>query len=477
MKNRTLFFARPVVALALLGVPLSGCGYVKRYEARHAYGHYQEALAAGDMLQARLALTKLVHIDQDVPDYWMELGKLQLQMKDYRDAYDAFAHAHELDRTNVDVLSYMAQLALLSGDVDTAREHAEAIALLAPQNPVVTIVRGYVALKTGELDNAEKQADTVLASSPNEPFAKILKSRVLIAQGRTNDAIALLEDQHRMVPQDRSAIAGLTDLYRLRNDWRDVARIQFDAHRLDPKDSKVTLLAVEAFLRAGEVGAAAQMSAPLLSPAADPQLLDNALELWARYAPQGSSLPNALNLANAVSGDRRVAFADYFNRIGKADAAAALLPSTQLPVTHSNARWNAVLAQSLALQGRDGEAKHLFDLVLDREPDQVEALRGRSALEAKSGSSQAVIDAQRLVTISPTSGEDRVLLARAYLAAGKDNEVRRTLWQAFRDLPDDERVFSALKSVLVSTGDADGLRRLSDEFNDRRNTKLMKDLV
>jgi Flp pilus assembly protein TadD len=219
------------------------------------------------------------------------------------------------------------------------------------------------------------------------------------------------------------------------------------------------------------------MSAPLLSPAADPQLLDNALELWARYAPQGSSLPNALNLANAVSGDRRVAFADYFNRIGKADAAAALLPSTQLPVTHSNARWNAVLAQSLALQGRDGEAKHLFDLVLDREPDQVEALRGRSALEAKSGSSQAVIDAQRLVTISPTSGEDRVLLARAYLAAGKDNEVRRTLWQAFRDLPDDERVFSALKSVLVSTGDADGLRRLSDEFNDRRNTKLMKDLV
>ncbi|HSU68617.1 MAG TPA: tetratricopeptide repeat protein, partial [Tepidisphaeraceae bacterium] len=209
MKNRTLFFARSVVVLALLGAPLSACGYVKRYEARHAYGHYQEALAGGDMLQARLALTKLVHIEQDVPDYWIELGKLQLQMKDYRDAYDAFSHAHELDRTNVDVLSYMAELALLSGDVDTASEHAEAIALIAPQNPVVTIVRGYVALKTGELANAEKQADTVLASSPNEPFAKVLKSRVLIAQGRTDDAIALLEDQHRTVPQDRSAIAGL----------------------------------------------------------------------------------------------------------------------------------------------------------------------------------------------------------------------------------------------------------------------------
>src|SRR5690349_8289918 len=112
--------------MALLALPLSACGYVKAYQARHAYGHYQVALAAGDMVQARYALTKLVHIDQDVPDYWIELGKLELQMKDYRGAYDAFAHAHELDRTNVEVLSSMAELALLSGDVDTASEHAEA---------------------------------------------------------------------------------------------------------------------------------------------------------------------------------------------------------------------------------------------------------------------------------------------------------------------------------------------------------------
>jgi hypothetical protein len=70
-----------------------------------------------------------------------------------------------------------------------------------------------------------------------------------------------------------------------------------------------------------------------------------------------------------------------------------------------------------------------------------------------------------------------VLLAETYLAARNADQVRRTLWDAFRDLPDNERVFSALKSVLVSTGDADGLRRLVDEFNDRRSAKLMKDLV
>jgi hypothetical protein len=81
------------------------------------------------------------------------------------------------------------------------------------------------------------------------------------------------------------------------------------------------------------------------------------------------------------------------------------------------------------------------------------------------------------VTISPDSAEDRLILARAYLVAGNRNEVRRTLWDAFQALPDDERIFSALKSVLVSTGDADGQRRLTDEFNDGRTARLMKELV
>lgn len=466
------------MGLALLCLSLSGCGYVRAHQARVAYGHYQAALAAGDLLQARNALLNLVQIQQDVAPYWIELGKLQLQMGAYREAYDAFAHAHELDRSNVEVLSTMAQMALLTGDVQTASEHADALALVSPDNPVVTIVRGYAALKSGELEKAQKQADAVLATSPNESFSTILKSRVFIAEGRFDDAIALLEDQHRSVPKDRSAIKGLTELYKARGDWRNVARIQSDAHRLDPKDAKISLAAIEAFLRAGDLAGARNMSAPLLSSTADPQLLDDVLALWARFSPNKTPLPDGIKLANALSGDRRVSFANYYNRIGQPAIAAALLGSSQLPVTHTNARWNAVLAQSMALQGRTSDAMRLFGQVLAREPDQREALRGRSALEAQIGpTKQAILDAQRLVTIAPDSGEDRVLLARAYLAAHNGDEVRRTLWQAFRDLPEDERVFSALHSVLVSTNDVDGQRRLSDEFADHRRSTLMKDLV
>jgi predicted Zn-dependent protease len=158
--------------------------------------------------------------------------------------------------------------------------------------------------------------------------------------------------------------------------------------------------------------------------------------------------------------------------------ASALLGPSQLPVTHVNAPLNAAVAQSLALQGRTAEAKALFDQVLMREPDQPEALRDRSALEARTGNSrQAILDAQRLVTLRPKSGSARLVLARAYFAAKNAREVRRTLWQAFQDLPDDEQVRAALRSVLVSTGDLDGQRRLDDEYADHRRLALTKDMV
>ena len=478
MKNRTLFFTLSAIGIALGSVPLTGCGYLRARAAKAAYNEYQQALAAGDMVRARTALLALVRADEDVADYWIELGKLQLQMGQYREAYDAFSHAHELDRTDVQVLATMAQMALMSGDIEIANEHGEALALLSPNSPTVTLVQGYVAFKRGDLDKADAAAEQILSSMPTDSFATVLKSRVLIARNQVDDAIRVLEAQHQAVPQDRSAIHGLTNLYQLKGDWRNAARIAFDAHKLDPRNGALTLDLVRALLRGGDISAASKMSAALLSSSAPPLLVQRTLESWATDAPRGTFLPNGEALAKAVDGDRRASFADYYNRLDRPATAEALLQGSQLPITHVNARWNAVYAQSLALQGKAGDAKQLFDQVLQREPDQVDALRGRIALNAKTGrAKQAVIDAQRLVTISPDSGQDRLLLAQAYLAAGNREEVRRTLWQAFQDLPGDEKVLSALKSVLASTGDTDGQRRLDDEFRDRRMAKMTKELV
>lgn len=455
---------------------LSGCGLFGS-RATQAYSEYQAALAAGDMTRAQIALMTLVNAKEDVPDYWIELGKIDLQLGQYAQAYDAFSRAHELDRTNVEVQAALTQLALLSGQIDLADEQAKTLALLAPDHPAVALVRGYVALKSGDLDKADKEADGLLANAPSDSNAKLLKARILIERRQVDDAVSLLENQHQTVPDDRASIRALNAIYRSRSDWRDVARLQSDLHKLDPNDPNVSRALVEASLRVGDVRTAQSISEPLLT-SSNLQLIDSTLDIWARSAPPGVVLPGADSLANSMNGDQRVAFAEYFNEVGKPAASAALLNRPQLPATPANSRWNAVLAQAMTLQGRTADAMQLFNEVLEAEPDQVDALRGRSALEAKSGMArQAIVDAQRLISVTPKTGQDRLLLAQAYLASGNRQEVRRTLWQAFQDLPDDARVFEALRNVLVSTGDVDGAKRLTDEFADQRFQKLKKDLI
>jgi tetratricopeptide (TPR) repeat protein len=476
--KRTLFFILPLIGTAALAPALSGCSYWKAHQAGEAYAEYQQALAAGDLNGAQLALTKLVRTQEDVPDYWSELGRIDLQLGNYRGAYDALSRAHELDRSNVEIIATLAQLAVYAGEIDLADTQAKNLALLAPDHPTVTLVEGFVALKRGNLDRAEQDADKLIAQAPKDSISKILKARVLVSRGQIDQAVTMLEDQHRMVPKDRAAIRALSSIYRARGDWNAVARIEGDLHALDPKDKRAAQALVEALLRAGEVNRAAQVSSAMLSSAAPAQLVADTLDLWSRFAPSGTVLPNGAAIAQASSGERRTAFADYFNRIRKPDMAEGLLGGAQLPVNHDNSNRNAVLARALALQGRTGEAKKLFDLVLAVEPDQLNALRGRSELLAGAGDfKQAIIDAQRLVTANPDNGGDRLLLARAFLAAGNRRQVRRTLWDAFQDVPEDDRVVSALANVLASTGQADAARRLQQEVMDRRQRKLSQELV
>ena len=79
------------------------------WEARKAYRDYQAAAASGNPTWTRLALMRLVNLDEDVPDYWIELGKLDLQLGDYRKAFDDFSRAHELDLVAQDAGRFIGQ--------------------------------------------------------------------------------------------------------------------------------------------------------------------------------------------------------------------------------------------------------------------------------------------------------------------------------------------------------------------------------
>ena len=81
---------------------------------------------------------------EDVPDYWVELGKLQASMGSYSDAYYAFTRAYELDRSNPELLRAVTELALRSGDIYAGPKRARGAGSAFPR-----VTRGSSSTEAG----------------------------------------------------------------------------------------------------------------------------------------------------------------------------------------------------------------------------------------------------------------------------------------------------------------------------------------
>jgi len=446
--------------------------------ARDALGAYQSAAAANDLVGARRALLKLVQAKDDVPDYWVELGKLEASMGSYGDAYYAFSRAYELDRTNVDVLRAVTQLALRAGDMPSALKHADELEVLAPGDPWPKVAKGWAALTESHYDQALAAADSILASSPYDPSAMVVKGRALMGLNRKDDAKALLIKQTHDQPSDVGSLQLLSRIYQREQDWLKVLPVAQRLTQVNPADSNYGLMAVEAGFRAGRPADGRAASLRLLRPDAPAPLVNSVLALWEQYWPSPQRMEDARRLSAAAAGlQSRLAYASFLSRLGSpADAQRLSTPAATLPIDAGNAEANAVLGDALWRMGNAGPAKSRLDAVLAFDPGNATALRSRAELNLRLHNPQAaIVDAQKITATLPTSAPDRILLARSYAAAGNNPWVDRTLWSAFQDIPGDERLFAQLQARRK--GDPDATRELQEEFDRQRDAKLSRGLL
>jgi tetratricopeptide (TPR) repeat protein len=200
--------------------------------------------------------------------------------------------------------------------------------------------------------------------------------------------------------------------------------------------------------------------------------------LWANYWPSAQRAQDARALAASASGlAQKLVYASFLSRVGSpADGIRLSAPYAGVPVNAGNVEANAVLGDAWSRAGNIGAAKSRLDEVIAFDPGNATALRGRAELELRSGNAEmAIVDAQKLVTVLPTSDRDRLLLARSYAAAGKKDWANRTLWTAFQDIPADYPIYVAL--LQVRKGDVEATHDLREEFDRQREASVFRGLL
>src|SRR5262249_15123716 len=147
----------------------------------------------GDSTRAVEALNSIPDADRSAKLY-SALGYTYEQQKEYKKAIEAYRHAIELDRDNLDAIRGLAQNLLNDGQTDAALEQYKVIADANPEDAQTYLKMAEIYRRNGKFDLALenlKKAESMVQDSIEVPDNI---AAVYQAQGRYDEAAKVLQD-------------------------------------------------------------------------------------------------------------------------------------------------------------------------------------------------------------------------------------------------------------------------------------------
>ena len=462
--------ARIWTAALLVPLVLAGCGQSQEKAAKAA-ARFDAYYAAHNYFAARVEITRAIAAQEDVPEYWSKLARVQTALGRYLDAYSAYSHVVELDPKNEDAVQALAELSYSGGSLDDAEKFADQWLALQPRSLRMLLVKGSVAAARHDLAEARAIVDRMLAIDPTNEGATILLARVLNAGGDHESAVGTIEASIAKDGETVPKLMVLLDLYAGQDDFRHSARTYARLFTLRPADVDLRLEYVKLLYEQGLPDRALAMLARLTrSHPGDAALQQRIVDIWTDV---GSAAVDVDRVRRFVSADgdeqMKVALGHLLldqNRY--ADAEVTLRPFVdQDAITAANVEADVLYAGALAGLGRGVQATALVDRILDFDEGNPRALLMRvRVLVARGDLPEALRYAQLLVRDNPGIAEGRVALARIYVRRKEPVLAANAFAQAMNALPDDSAMLAAYVRYLVETGRASNARDVAKRFTD-----------
>jgi tetratricopeptide (TPR) repeat protein len=147
----------------------------------------------GDTSRAAQVLSSVPNTERSAKLY-SALGYTYEQQKQYKNAVEAYRHAIEQDRDNLDAIRGLAQNLLSDGQTDAALEQYKVIADANPEDAQTYVRIAEIYRKQGKFDLALenlKKAESMVQDSVEVPYNI---AAIYQAQGRYDEAIPIMRD-------------------------------------------------------------------------------------------------------------------------------------------------------------------------------------------------------------------------------------------------------------------------------------------
>ncbi|MBX2801018.1 MAG: sulfotransferase [Myxococcales bacterium] len=139
--------------------------------------------------QAEQALLNAVHLDPDLTEAWVCLGRILAGRQRRAEAVQCWLRAVVLQPDHLDARVRLGTAMMTAGELDAAAVHAAVAGRLQPDHPRVRTLAAQIAQRRGELQLARK-----LVAGQRHPSCALVAAEVALAQDRLEDGVAVVQD-------------------------------------------------------------------------------------------------------------------------------------------------------------------------------------------------------------------------------------------------------------------------------------------
>jgi len=434
----------------------------------------------GDTTRATQVLSSVPNTQRSAKLY-SALGYTYEQQKQYKNAIDAYRHAIELDRDNLDAIRGLAQNLLNDGQADAALEQYKVIADANPEDAQTYVRIAEIYRKQGKFDlalDSLKKAETMVQDSVEVPYNI---AAIFQAQGRYDEAIPIMRDLLKKSEKPDGKYSNgeksnravflerLGTIYREQGNnqaanetFRQIVALGgdeniergyqeiIDTWREAKEWQKATDTAKEAVQK---LPSSRELKMVLAAQQADMGQADKALK-DVRAMLKGDANSNS----NSNSDDRQVyiTLAQMNTRLRRfSDAEQALDKAEQLSSKADDKEYVWFLRGStFEREKRYAEAEEQFKKVLASDPEHASALNylGYMLADQNTKLEEALGYIKRAVDLDPANGAYLDSLGWAYFRLGKYELAEDNLLKASQKINTDPTVHDHLGDLYQKTG-------------------------
>ncbi|MFZ0480557.1 MAG: tetratricopeptide repeat protein [Terriglobales bacterium] len=401
------------------------------------------------------------------------LGYTYEQQKQYKNAVEAYRHAIELDRDNLDAIRGLAENLLNDGQTDAALEQYKVIADANPEDAQTYIRIAEIYRKQGKFDPALenlKKAESMVQDSIEVPYNI---ASIYQAQGRYDEAVPIMKDLLKKTEKSDGNYSGsaksnravflerLGTIYREQGNYTAANETfrQMIALGSDENIERGYQQVIDTWREAKEWQKATDVAKEAVQKL--PNNRDLKMVLDAQQADMGDAdkaLADVRSMLKGTDEDRQIyiTLAQMNTRLRRfSDAEQALDKAEQLSTKEEDKEYVWFLRGStFERQKRYTDAETQFKKVIAGDPEHASALNylGYMLADQNTQLDEALGYIKHAVDLDPANGAYLDSLGWAYFRLGKFDLAEENLLKASQKINTDPTVHDHLGDLYQKTG-------------------------